>query len=140
MSWYFAVLRKYAVFEGRARRKEFWYFTLVNTLVIFVLILASYALGWYNPRAAIGTFDGVYSVAILIPSIAVGVRRLHDTGRSGWWLLVGMVPFAGTAALIVFFALDGQPQWNRYGPSPKAPSDLLGDDQTIDPTPEDEEL
>ncbi len=113
MNHYFDVLRKYAVFEGRARRREYWMFMLLNTIVSLVL-------------SVIGSFIvGLYALAVLIPGIAVGVRRLHDTGRSGWWLLIGLVPLVGIIVLLVFLVQDSQLVENRYGPYPKAASAWL---------------
>ena len=85
MNWYMEALRQYATFEGRARRKEYWFFTLFNFLALVVLTVVDMELGTFNEQAEIGLFGGVYLLAVLVPSIAVTVRRLHDTNRSGWW-------------------------------------------------------
>ena len=111
--WYFEVLKKYAVFTGRAGRKEYWYFVLFN-LIIFV-VLAVLDVLFRSP----GILKLAYNLAVLIPGIAVGVRRLHDTDRSGWWLLLGLIPIIGAIVLIIFFAQDGNPRDNQYGPNPK---------------------
>ena len=116
MSWYLDVLKKYAVFSGRATRSEYWYFTLFNLIVIVVLVIIDSAAGT-NPL-----FSGVYTLAVFLPILGVSIRRLHDTGRSGWWILVGLIPVVGSIALIVFYALDSAPGENVYGPSPKAPA------------------
>jgi uncharacterized membrane protein YhaH (DUF805 family) len=108
------VLKKYAVFSGRARRKEYWMFVLINLIITFVLYLIEGLVG--GP----GILGGLYSLAVLIPAIAVGVRRLHDTNRSGWWLLIGLIPLIGTIVLLVFLVQDSQPGENQYGPNPKA--------------------
>ena len=113
MEWYLKVLRQYADFTGRARRKEYWMFTLVNVIISAVLAILDTAL-------TNGLLGLLYSLAMLLPSLGVGVRRLHDTGRSGWWLLIGIIPLIGWIVLIVFFATDGEPQPNTYGPNPKA--------------------
>jgi uncharacterized membrane protein YhaH (DUF805 family) len=113
MNWYLDVLKKYAVFTGRARRKEYWMFALFNVIIAIALGIIEGIVG--GP----GVLGGLYGLAVLIPSIAVGVRRLHDTGRSGWWILIGLVPVIGFIVLIVFFATDGQPGTNQYGPNPK---------------------
>ena len=113
MNWYLDVLKKYAVFTGRARRKEYWMFVLFSVIVTIVLSLVEGIVG--GP----GVLSGLYALAVLIPSIAVGVRRLHDTGRSGWWILIGLVPLVGIIVLIVFFVADSQPGTNQYGPNPK---------------------
>jgi len=133
-AWYLAVLRKYAVFTGRARRKEYWMFFLVNLIIAVVL-------GIFGIAAGLGMFGGVggrtidgavtgitwlYSLAILIPNIAVGVRRLHDTGRSGWWILISLVPVIGAIILIILYVENGNPGHNKYGSDPKAvvPADI----------------
>jgi uncharacterized membrane protein YhaH (DUF805 family) len=119
MDWYLAALNKYAVFEGRSRRKEYWMFTLINALIIVVLSWIDMFTGWYSLEGELGMLSGLFSLAILIPSIAVGVRRLHDTDRSGWWMLLCFFPLIGVAVLLVFFVLDGTPGSNRFGEDPK---------------------
>ena len=114
MSWYMQALKKYAVFAGRARRKEFWMFFLVYVLIVVVLSVVEWMIGLP------GILSGIYSLVLLIPSIAVTVRRLHDTGRTGWWWWIGFVPVIGIIVLLVFMALEGEPGQNRYGPDPKA--------------------
>nr|WP_236263475.1 DUF805 domain-containing protein [Pantoea sp. S62] len=101
-----SVLKKYAVFTGRARRKEYWMFTLFNILIVFLLGIFEAIIG------ARDILSNLYSLAVFIPGIAVGVRRLHDTDRSGWWLLLPVVN-------IVFLALEGQAGANRFGSDPK---------------------
>jgi uncharacterized membrane protein YhaH (DUF805 family) len=120
MSWYVEVLKKYAVFDGRARRKEYWMFFLINLVITIVLIFIDSLMGTYSPQAGLGLLSGLYSLAVLIPSIAVTVRRLHDTGRSGWWILIALIPLIGGIVLLIFMVLDSEPQANRYGPNPKA--------------------
>lgn len=120
MSWYLAVLKKYAVFSGRARRKEFWYFTLFNVIVSIVLAAVDAAIGTLNTDSGIGLLSGIYSLAVIIPSIAVSVRRLHDIGRSGWWVLIGLIPLVGAIVLLIFNVQDSQPGENQYGPNPKS--------------------
>ncbi|MCK7594540.1 DUF805 domain-containing protein [Pseudomarimonas salicorniae] len=118
MNWYLEVLKKYAVFSGRARRKEYWMFVLFNIIIAFVLGIIDGVLG-LTTEGGMGILGGLYSLAVLLPSIAVGVRRLHDTGRTGWWLLIAFIPLIGAIVLIVFFVLDSQPGSNEYGPNPK---------------------
>ena len=113
MKWYLKALRQYADFTGRARRKEFWMFTLVNGIIAFLIgvltgMLNSPLLSW------------LYVLAILLPTWAVGARRLHDTGRSGWWQLISIIPSIGAIVLTVFWATDGERQPNAYGSDPKA--------------------
>ena len=102
MRYYMDVLKKYAVFSGRARRKEFWMFYLFNALISLVLLLIALVAG--NAGTAL---SGLYGLAVLVPGLAVTWRRLHDTDRSGWWLLIDLVPYACAIILIVFLALDG---------------------------------
>ena len=120
MNWYKqVVLEKYAVFSGRAMRIEFWMFTLFNVIISFVLGIVDSILG-LNTGGGVGLLGGVYSLAVLLPSIAVAVRRLHDTNRSGWWLLLSFVPILGWIALLIFYVQDSDPNDNQYGPNPKA--------------------
>ena len=120
MNWFLVVLKKYATFSGRAQRAEYWWFYLISTLIIIGLSLIDQATGTLDEETGMGLLTTLYSLAILIPSIAVGVRRLHDTGRSGWWLLIGLIPVIGSIVLIVFFVLDSEPGDNAYGANPKA--------------------
>jgi len=120
MNWYIEVLKKYAIFNGRARRKEYWYYYLFYMLIYIVLIIIDVVAGTFSAEAGMGLLSGIYTIAVLIPSIAVGVRRLHDTNRSGWWLLIGLIPIIGAIVLIVFLASDSKPEENQYGPNPKA--------------------
>jgi len=117
MKWYIEALRKYAVFHGRARRREFWLFTIINTLI--GLVLASFD-GTFQASGGYGAVSGLYALGTLIPSLAVSVRRLHDTDRSGWWLLLSLVPFIGCLILFVVWLLAGDQAVNRYGPNPRA--------------------
>ncbi|HZC85316.1 MAG TPA: DUF805 domain-containing protein [Rubrobacter sp.] len=119
MSWYLEALKKYAVFSGRSRRMEYWYFVLFNIIVSIVLGAIDGLLGTRGSGMGAGLLSGIYGLAILIPSLAVTVRRLHDIDRSGWWILVALVPLIGTIVLLVFALLDGTPGPNRYGPNPK---------------------
>ncbi|MFZ7157715.1 DUF805 domain-containing protein [Avibacterium gallinarum] len=116
MNWYLYVLKNYAQFNGRARRKEFWWFTAVDFLLYVILGLLDVVL--LNNDFG---FSGVYGLATLIPSLAVRVRRLHDTDRSGWWLLIGFIPVIGFIVLFVFACLDGTQGRNRFGEDPKNP-------------------
>ncbi len=119
MSWYLEALRKYAQFGGRARRKEYWYFTLFNIIFSFTLGFIDGLVGSFDPEIGIGLLGGIYSLAVLIPSIAVAFRRLHDTGRSGWWLLIGFIPLIGAIVLLIFMVSDSSEEENQYGVSPK---------------------
>ena len=128
MEWYLAALRKYADFGGRARRKEYWMFTLINSL----FLLAPYALlmlimtlwpGWtpgmLGPILAL--VIAAYWLGIFLPSMAVATRRLHDTGRSGWWFCINLVPLLGGIAFLVFLCQDTAAGDNQYGANPKQP-------------------
>jgi putative ABC transporter len=119
MNWYLHVLKNYATFSGRARRKEYWMFFLISALISIVLTLLDILLGTYSMEYEAGLFSGLYSLLILIPSIAVVVRRLHDTDRSGWWILISLIPLIGVIVLFVFICLDSQPGTNRFGANPK---------------------
>lgn len=117
--WYLEVLKKYAVFKGRARRKEYWYFTLVNIIISIVIGFVDVKIGTYSMKAGVGLLGGVYSLAVLIPSLAVFIRRLHDIGKSGWWFFLGLIPCAGPLILLYFMVKDSQDGENQYGPNPK---------------------
>ena len=120
MSWYLKVLRNYAVFSGRARRKEYWMFVLFSIIFSIVLTIIDVVTGLYSKTYDIGLLTTIYSLAVLVPTLAVSVRRLHDTNRSGWWYFIALVPLAGAIILLVFFAMNSQPGDNQYGPNPKA--------------------
>ncbi|MDY0415686.1 MAG: DUF805 domain-containing protein [Gammaproteobacteria bacterium] len=119
MNWYLDVLKQYAIFSGRARRKEYWYFILFNLIISIVLAAIDGAMGSYSAGTGMGLLGSVYTLAILLPGIGVSIRRLHDTGRSGWWMLVGFVPLIGVLVLLVFMAQDSKPGQNQYGANPK---------------------
>lgn len=111
-------LSKYVDFSGRARRSEYWYFALFNLLVSFVASILDAVLGTDYDLGSGGFISTIASLALLLPSLAVGVRRLHDTDRSGWWILIGLIPIIGWILLIVWFCTDSKPD-NQYGPNPK---------------------
>ena len=110
MNWYLEALKKYAVFNGRARRKEYWMFALFNFIIIFVLELIG---GGSKTTGGSSVPSLIYQLAVLIPSIAVGVRRMHDTNHNGWWVICPIVN-------LVFAVTDGTQGENSYGPNPKA--------------------
>jgi len=107
------VLKQYAEFSGRARRSEYWWYYL------FFLIVYGVSFGIGVGVKAVW-LPIIVILALVLPTLAVGVRRLHDTGRSGWFTLIGIIPIVGPIVLIVFFCQDGNPGDNQYGPSPKA--------------------
>ncbi|GBF05606.1 hypothetical protein DAERI_050115 [Deinococcus aerius] len=132
MNEYLNVIRNhYADFRGRARRRDFWMFSLINTVVVILLelplLLSSVG------AAAAGQEDWnpgglamlslvltiLYALFIFVPSLAVTIRRLHDTGRSGWWYLINFVPFVGGLVLFIFLVMESQPGANKWGPNPK---------------------
>ena len=119
MNWYLHVLKNYATFSGRARRKEYWMFFLFNVLISLGLGVLDVVAGTYSVEYETGFFSGLYSLLVLIPGIAVGVRRLHDTNRSGWWILISLISIIGVLVLFVFMCLDSQPGTNRFGVNPK---------------------
>lgn len=119
MDWYVAVLKKYAEFSGRARRKEYWMFALVSFLVSVGIAVLGMMVN------ALNILTWVYTLAVFIPSIAVGVRRLHDTGRSGWMGLLALIPLVGAIIVIVFLCQDSAPGDNQYGPNPKTSAPIM---------------
>ena len=111
-AWKRVVLERFAQFSGRAGRAEYWWFVLASAIVGIVLAL----LGRVTVVFAI--VYAVYALAVLIPTIAVSIRRLHDVDRTGWWLLIGLIPLVGAIVLIIFHATAGNPAPNAYGPTP----------------------
>jgi uncharacterized membrane protein YhaH (DUF805 family) len=107
-----AVLTNYVGFSGRARRSEFWWFFLFQVIVNILSTIVGNAIGF-------ALLPNLVGLALLLPGLAVGVRRLHDTGRSGWWWLIGLIPLVGIIVLIVFWVGDTQAGANKYGASPK---------------------
>ena len=120
MNLYLGVLQQYVAFSGRSRRKEYWIFMLISILISVALgyvdgILGTTAiLGLGTP----GLLGGLYSLAVLLPGLGVTVRRLHDAGKSAWWLLIGLIPLIGAIILIVFLAKPSEKEANKYGENP----------------------
>ena len=114
------LLNKYATFSGRARRSEYWWWYLFVTIVFIVAGIIDKAVGFTYSDLTIGGgwLATIAWIVFLVPNLAVSVRRLHDTGRSGWWLLIGLVPLIGWIVLLYFFILDSEND-NQYGPYPK---------------------
>ena len=121
MNYYFDVLKKYAVFTGRARRKEYWIFFLCNVVVGVVLSILDRVLGTGK------LLNSLYSLAVFLPGLGVAVRRLHDTNRSGWWFLFVLVPLVGPIILLVWLCLPGTAGSNQYGEDPLAESELISE-------------
>src|SRR5690554_1127284 len=111
MEYFVGALKKYADFNGRAQRKEYWMYVLFYMIFYVALSIVD---------SLIGTmlFSSVYSLALFVPSISIAARRLHDTGRSGWWQLIALIPLIGSIVLIVFLVQDSQAD-NEYGANPK---------------------
>lgn len=127
MNWYLEVIKNnYANFSGRARRKEYWMFTLVNTIIITILyaiLISSIDMNTGKMSglgSIIGIVLGIYSLAIIVPSLAVTIRRFHDQDKSGWMFLLAFIPAIGGLIVFVFMCLEGTKGDNRFGPDPKA--------------------
>lgn len=121
MKWYLKVVRdNYANFDGRARRQEYWMFVLFNLIFVFAIAMLSGVLAaLFNAPGFMGLYV-IYLLGVFIPSLAVAVRRLHDTGKSGWFYLVGLIPLIGGIWLFVLFVTEGDKGPNEYGPDPKS--------------------
>jgi uncharacterized membrane protein YhaH (DUF805 family) len=119
MNWYLQVLKKYAEFNGRARRKEYWMFVLFNILFLIAVSIIDNVVGTTIDELPYGLFYCLYALAVLIPGLAVGVRRLHDVGKSGWMMLIALIPIVGGIWLLVLFCLEGVTGQNEYGSNPK---------------------
>jgi uncharacterized membrane protein YhaH (DUF805 family) len=120
MDSFIRTLQQYAVFRGRAPRRDYWFFMLFYLLISSMLMVIDSIIGRFDARAGIGLFSGLFTLAMLLPALGVAVRRLHDTGRSGWWLLLGLVPVLGTLVLLVFALQRGTAGPNAHGPDPLA--------------------
>jgi uncharacterized membrane protein YhaH (DUF805 family) len=119
MKWYFQALRKYAVFAGRARRKEWWMFAVIHLAIIFALKGIDVLLRVYDQDIRFGLLGGLYELAVVVPVFSVSVRRLHDTNRSGWWYFIIFIPLAGIIKFLMIMGEESQPDGNPYGPNPK---------------------
>lgn len=132
MHYYISVIRdNYANFEGRARRAEYWNFFLYNFLISLVIgvLTSGFSLeGMAEPSL----LSSLYSLAVLVPGLAVGVRRLHDTNRSGWWLLILFVPLVGIFVLLYFLVSEGTQGPNQYGTDPKNPDSHYLEDHLVE--------
>lgn len=120
MNWYLHVLKNYAQFNGRARRKEYWMFVLFNIIFAIIAMSLDNLLGFAIAGIGYGPLYGLYTLAVAIPGLAVAVRRLHDVGKSGWMLLIALIPLIGAIWLLVLLVSDSKPGENQYGPNPKA--------------------
>ena len=113
MEWYLKVLQNYATFDGRARRKEYWMYTLFTIIITIVLSIIDAAV------LKMPALQALYAIGTLLPGIAVTIRRLHDIGKSGWAMLIVFIPLIGAILLLVWTATDSTPGPNQYGPNPK---------------------
>ncbi len=119
MNWYLKVLKQYADFSGRARRKEYWMFVLFNMIFAIVAMILDNVLGIAMEGIGYGPLYGLYVLAMLIPGLAVTVRRLHDVGKSGWMFLIVLIPLIGAIWLLVLTVTDSQQGTNKWGQNPK---------------------
>jgi len=119
MQWYIMVLQRYAEFEGRSRRTEYWMFVLFHFIVSVVLNVVGMAIDAIIGIGATVILPSLYYLATLLPALGVTIRRLHDTNRTGWWILISLVPVIGGIVLLIFLVLEGDPGDNQYGPNPK---------------------
>lgn len=119
MDWFVTALQKYAVFQGRSQRAEYWYFGLFYCLIYIALIILDVLTGLYSEQWGYGLFSTLASIALFLPSLSVTIRRLHDTNRSGWWFLIALIPLIGLIVLLVFLVQDSTAGDNLYGPNPK---------------------
>jgi len=113
MEWYLGVLKKYTVFDGRARRKEYWMFFLFHMIVAIALVIVESIVLFP------GVLSGIYMLGTLLPAIGVSIRRLHDTGKSGWWIFISLVPIIGGLWYLYLMVIDGSAGDNQYGANPK---------------------
>lgn len=123
MNWYLKVLKQYFDFDGRARRKEFWMFGLISAIISYSIMGIAMATG----IEALMYLSYIYSLVVFLPSLGVSVRRLHDIGKSGWFILIAFIPIIGAIWLIVLFFKDSDEGTNEYGTNPKNPSDELNE-------------
>lgn len=119
MHWWITAMKKYATFSGRARRKEYWMFALFSFIFAIVALVCDSILGTESEDMGFGLIYGLFCLSIIVPSWAVTVRRLHDVGKSGWWVFISFIPFIGGIWLFVLTLTDSQTGENRYGANPK---------------------
>lgn len=119
MKWYLKVLNQYADFKGRARRKEYWMFTLFNIIFAILCMGLDNLIGMTFSDLPYGFIYVLYILIVFIPGLAVAVRRLHDIGKSGWYYFIGLIPIAGPIVLLVWFCQDSQLGTNKWGENPK---------------------
>lgn len=125
MNYYLMPWKKYVTFSGRAQRAEYWTFSLVNFVILMALAVPAVS----TDNSTLLNVATLIGLAMLLPSVAVTIRRLHDTGRKGWWILIGLIPYVGSIVMLIFTLFNSQPGDNKYGPNPK------GVVASIPPTP-----
>jgi uncharacterized membrane protein YhaH (DUF805 family) len=118
MNWYLKAFRQYAVFNGRAQRTEYWYYMLFFTLGIVIFTIIDIVIGFYNEEVSLGLLSGIFILINFFPSLSVGIRRLHDIGKSGWWYLINIIPIIGSIVFFIFTIMDSKED-NQYGINPK---------------------
>lgn len=119
MNWYLKCWKQYADFSGRARRKEYWIFSLINYIIIFFLYILQIVMIESTLWLIFPIIFFLYAVAVFLPGLAVNIRRLHDIGKSGWWYLIYLIPIIGAICLTVLMCLDSEPGENQWGENPK---------------------
>ncbi len=121
MKWYLKCLKQYFDFSGRARRKEYWLFCLFNMIFAIILEIIDTVTGltFSVGIVELGILGVIYSLLLFIPGLAVGVRRLHDIGKSGWFYLIGLIPLVGAIIVLIWFCKEGEHKTNKWGPDPK---------------------
>ena len=119
MNWYLKVLKQYADFSGRAMRKEYWMFALFNIIFCIAAMILDNLLGLAIEGVGYGVIYILYMLAVLVPGLAVAVRRLHDVGKSGWMMFIALIPLIGAIWLLVLMVTDSKPGDNQYGANPK---------------------
>lgn len=125
IEWYKKVVfQNYANFNGRARRAEYWWFVLMNIIIAIIAVVLDGLLGTNIEPLPYGYIYLAYVLAVLLPSIAVAVRRLHDVGKSGWFYFIALIPIIGAIWLLVLFATEGERGENQYGPDPKGGDEI----------------
>ncbi|MDD3077923.1 MAG: DUF805 domain-containing protein [Paludibacter sp.] len=118
-NWYLNALKHYFDFKGRARRREYWFFMLYNVIFLLIALSLDNVLGWANPVYHFGPLYNIYGLLLLIPNLSIIVRRLHDTDRRGFWILLVFIPVIGSIWILVLMLLNSKPGENKYGPNPK---------------------
>ncbi|MEM8859197.1 MAG: DUF805 domain-containing protein [Chloroflexota bacterium] len=125
MNWYLKVLKQYFDFKGRARRKEYWMFTLVNVIIFAILAAIDFTVLGADVETGGMILYPLYALVVMIPSLAVSIRRLHDSGRNGWYILSVFIPIVGGLVLIYFMVQDSEAGDNKWGPNPKKAPQIL---------------